>query len=641
MSENSAVIPDTREHAGFKTFIERFTPLAIALGIAFMVLHRIYYWTLHPLLVSSDQSVYLAMAELILQGKVPYRDFFDFNPPLIMYLNTIPVTVAHLMHWPDPLGLSLTIEFVHIAATAYIGWLIWRHRTYLPVVPFIAVLLMFAYFTTCIDQDMGQREHIFTLLFFPFFILRGLRHFGAPIKLPESLISSLLCGTILCLKPHFFFVFICSEAGFLLESKNFKALLAPEIFALALPPVVYGVAFMCLPHEARFLFFDQILPVYIWGNGWASKCFTHMLVGYSYFYDPFYQVTFALILAFFFRPASRWFPAFIFITVAALLNYIQGAQAWTYRLLPMALFAKLLIAFEFGVVFNYLYVRLEKIWIGFRPIAALLFMVAIGYSCALRLQAYLDEYNGQSRYNLANIGFVGENPRSDFDSTFFSMVENSRPGDYVVHIGSGIRPGYPCQLQACRKPASRYLYFMITMILTAIEKKPELKSKWLSIEKTVIENLGEDILKNKPVVVYLQDWPVDEALEEYNFKKRFLRNYSLAGHVDATQIYRLTGRKVNLSDFTPQKRADVVLPILLKIKTIKQVADEQRIPQELVKDWTDRAHEGILLRLKDRSTDREDELKAEINRLGDELWAKGKEADKLRQELEKTHKKLE
>jgi len=120
-----------------------------------------------------------------------------------------------------------------------------------------------------------------------------------------------------------------------------------------------------------------------------------------------------------------------------------------------------------------------------------------------------------------------------------------------------------------------------------------------------------------------------------------LRNYSLAGHVDATQIYRLTGRKVNLAEFTPQKRAEAVLPILLKLKTVKQVADEQHIPQELVKDWTARASEGILLKLKDRSTDREDELKAEINRLGDELWTRGKEADKLRLELEKTKKKLE
>ena len=207
MSKSNANTPAVPAKAAINGFVERFTPLALALGLAIMVLHRIYYWTLHPLLVSSDQSVYLAMAELILQGKVPYRDFFDFNPPLIMYLNTIPVTVAHLMHWPDPLGLSLTVEFLHIAATAYVGWLIWRHRSYLPVVPFISVLLMFAYFTTCIDQDMGQREHIFTLLFFPFFILRGLRHFGAPIKPMESIISSLLCGTILCVTPRFFFVF--------------------------------------------------------------------------------------------------------------------------------------------------------------------------------------------------------------------------------------------------------------------------------------------------------------------------------------------------------------------------------------------------------------------------------------------------
>ncbi|MBK7841277.1 MAG: hypothetical protein IPJ49_27065 [Candidatus Obscuribacter sp.] len=77
---------------------ERVILVLLLLSFILIVTYKLIFWALHPLNVSADQSVYLQCGELILQGKVPYRDFFDFNPPLIMYINVIPVALAHLMH---------------------------------------------------------------------------------------------------------------------------------------------------------------------------------------------------------------------------------------------------------------------------------------------------------------------------------------------------------------------------------------------------------------------------------------------------------------------------------------------------------------------------------------------------------------
>ncbi|HMY02717.1 MAG TPA: hypothetical protein PKA48_05155, partial [Candidatus Obscuribacter sp.] len=75
----------------------------VALGLLLLSGANFLYWSMHPLSISADQSVYVQSGLLLLQGKVPYLDFFDFNPPLIVYLNVIPVLVARALALPLPM----------------------------------------------------------------------------------------------------------------------------------------------------------------------------------------------------------------------------------------------------------------------------------------------------------------------------------------------------------------------------------------------------------------------------------------------------------------------------------------------------------------------------------------------------------
>lgn len=621
--------------------LKKWSFICAILAVVILALQRLVFWLLHPLFASADTSVYLQIGELILQGKVPYRDFYDFNPPMIMYLNVVPVLVAHLFHLPVPMGLTLTVQTIIFIATAFVGWLMYRYAAYLPATVFLPVLLAFVYFSNNVDSDMGQREHLLTLFYFPYFILRGIRHFGASPGRIESILCGLLTGTLLSLKPHFFFLAICAELGFLAESKNLKSLLAPEVKSVFVVPVLYVMLYFCLPQEAISIFWEQIFPVYQYGVGWAAKTFTHMVSGYFYFAIPFLELTLALALAFYLRPLSPWVTPFVFICLASMLNYIQGAQAWTYRLLPMALFVELLLALEFGILANIALQFLLKYWQGFRPIAATVLLGLVGNYSYGRLEAYYHEVDTQIPFDLAPLGFHGKNPRGDFEATFFSMLENSSLGDKVVHIGTGIHPGFPCQLQACRPPGSRYLYFMTTMIVASIAQKPELKEKYKLIEKTVVQNLGEDILKNRPTLVYIQDDPVMSELEQFNFKERYLKLYSLFGHVDATAIYKLTGSKYDFHAVEPSKRVKIILPILTGQKTIEEISKESKVPELVLKDWVQRANKAMINKLTDRSSDLEDELKQEINHLNDTLWAKNQELGKLNEQLYKLEKAKE
>ena len=146
----------------------------LALSFLILLFNRLIFWLYHPLFVWTDQSVYLEIAQLILQGKIPYLDVFDFNPPLIMYLNVIPVLVSKALHVPAPLGLSLTIIFLSAFSCASAAWLAFKNRMVCsPIVLFSLIFFFCPLPTQGLDTDMGQREHIFMLLYLPFLIGRG------------------------------------------------------------------------------------------------------------------------------------------------------------------------------------------------------------------------------------------------------------------------------------------------------------------------------------------------------------------------------------------------------------------------------------------------------------------------------------
>lgn len=613
---------------------ERVIVLLLLFSFALIITYKLIYWSLHPLNVSADQSVYLECGELILQGKVPYRDFFDFNPPLIMYLNVIPVALAHLMHWPDALGLNVTVHLFHIVCVSIVGWLFYRFRQCFNPVIFVPVLLIYAYYTQLLISDNGQREHLFVISFLPYFFYRGLRYFGFEPGRRLGIVCALIAGTLMALKPQFALIIAASELGFLIQSKNFRAIIKPEVLALFVPALIYGVCFVCLPHEAIKIFFEQALTAYTYGSSWGARCSTFMMMGSYYLTEPIYHFVFALFVALLLRGKSPWLTPFIMICLTAFFNYISGGQAWTYRLLPLAFFSQMLLALEAGIVFVWLYERL-KARVPMLPywLTALFFCGTV-YQCAIEISYFIETYQAVDKVDLQKLGYWGYNPRPDFDLTFFSILQNSKRGDRVIHMGTGIRPGYPCQLQADRPPGSRYLYtYLLTMLVAAREKYPSRKAEFDRLEDEMLKNLGDDIINNKPVLIFVQDAPIHQILDKHKFFEKYMGAYSRLGYVDSCDIYKLTGTKVNLAAITPEERADIVLSVLSHERTVIQIASEKNLPSQVVQEWVDKAQGAIKNALIDRSTDNEAMLKQEIEELNARLWAQGKEINELNEQI--------
>ncbi|HMX47169.1 MAG TPA: hypothetical protein PLC15_01480 [Candidatus Obscuribacter sp.] len=616
----------------------------VALGLLLLSGANFLYWSMHPLSISADQSVYVQSGLLLLQGKVPYLDFFDFNPPLIVYLNVIPVLVARALALPLPMGLNMTVMTLNVISTLFSAFILYRYaaqcRPAVRLVEMLPVLAMYAAFTQALVTDFGQREHLFTIAFMPFFVLRGLRHAGASPSRLISCLSGLLAGLLMSLKPQFFLIWFFSELGFLCQGvqsfrfpSTVKPAIAPELLALLLPAFVYALSFFFLPRQALKVFFDVALPIYLFGNNWGARSFMPMLVGGDLFAWPFYQFLAGALIYTVLRRESIWLSPLLMICLASLFNYLSGGQAWTYRLLPFSLYSKLLLALEVSVLLRFLYDRFKE---GFRQTGALasaVFLLCSGYLSSRFIAESVEELVGAEgeAFDLKVIGYSGTNIRSELDPTFFCMVENSHLGDKVLYIGSGIRPGYPAQLQCGRRPGSRYLYgYPLTMLDQARENRPDLTARFKALEARVVAELGEDISKNKPLLVFVQRCPTGLLLAPYHFISRYLQNYSLIGEVDGAGVYKLTGSKVDLKKYSVGEREAMVLQVICGQKTTSEVATEKGLPVRLVEDWVERARSGMRSNLDDRTLDERGLLKLKIEELNSEIWQLNRQVDKLR-----------
>jgi len=589
----------------------------LALAFVLLCFFRLYFWTTHPLVTWADQSVYLEMGKLLLAGKKPYVDFFDFNPPLIMYVNVIPILVSRILHVPATQGLHLSVHTFTFLSTLFAAYIAYKSRAVTNFIILLPMYFTFALYTQGLDTDLGQREHIFMLTYLPFLMVRGTHWMGGKVGRTESIIAGLIAGVGLGFKPHFIFAAALTEMAFLYQYRKPRCLLRAENFAAAGVVLVYLVHFLLLPHEALNIFFHQAYPVYNDGVYWSSKCLIHMVRGASYFTKPFCNFLIAMSLACLMRNRSPWITPVAVFTCASFINYFQGDQAWTYRLLPMAIGSYILYGIEGGIIIDWILKRYKNYMAPrlLLSLGALLVVSGIAYS---DYEETSEDLKHAHIYDLNDLGYPGStNPRGYLSPLFFAVLQNTKPTDLVVHIGSGIEPGHPAVLQSERMPGSRYIYSFLVMVEFCQERRGG--KFFQDLSRKIVDNYGADIRRNKPELILIQDVPMAAVLEKYNFFERFMGDYTRLGVTAEHSIYkRVAGQKTFLHS-PLVKREQLILSILSGSKTIDQVSKENNIDRKRLEDWVQRSRKALSDALTIRPADKLQELLEENQRLGERI----------------------
>jgi hypothetical protein len=510
------------------------------------VLSGLHWWLWHPMLIFCDQGLYVHMAQLLLEGKVPYVDMFDVNPPLAIYIQILPVLLSRLFHMPLPLSFSIYVCALELLSCCLVLWVLVAARRTGAAILGASALLGFVYYNHLQRMDFGQREHIFCIVYAPFLLLRYLRWQGITIGRWPCIAVGVIAGIGLALKPHFMLMACAPEIVWWLRTRQSKPLLAPEVLSVVAVVAIYLFHFIFLPPQELQAFFNFVVPIY--KEGYEYYVTSPIFNMASFWRIDFLLLALASVLALVLARLSSLPLAICAFSFMSAVVFVLAGQAWSCHMIAVRMGNSMALAVEAALLYQVL--PLHLVGLG-RPklagMAASLFAVAIiGGGMYLNAAKVVEneEFLNRQPYPLVQVGYPewGMGAADDMENFVASCLEHSSKGDSILFICASMAPGYPMLLQMERKPGSRFLHGMMLPILSFIIDRPDLSAKarerFKGYKKQVIDWYSEDIKKNRPKLIYIQDNPMSWVFGDVDFINTIMSNYKKLEERNGISVYK-------------------------------------------------------------------------------------------------------
>lgn len=515
--------------------------------VAILSLRMLVSVFLHPLRIGWDPALHLQCAELICHGGIPYVDMFDVNPPLIWYLDTIPSFLSSLVQMPQTLTFNICMVLLMVfsgLATTYVLSKI--KATPLEEMAFLGLIFGLLFFNFHLRFDFGQREEIFVLFYMPYLALRYARYRNIEIGKREAVILGLSGAIGICLKHYFVLVAALVEFAMLVAfsggkqlRSGLKKLVSPENLTIVIFALAYLGHFLLAPRAMQDNYFGFLVPAfakgyYFWDTSLANSLAAPDKRG------VFFLCAVGCGLAIL---ASRRFTLFIplaVFTLTSIIPYLMQFKGWPYHDIPVFAGACILLCAFLAMALQMLLLKLPVS--GVEKAVPLLIVLATGAYSILNSLEEAAQVRAARQYDMSKLGFRGSSPYDDLDSPFTEyLTKYTKAHDSVLFISNGVSPGYPLMTQFCLKPASRHLHCCILSVLQYIKdcEKPSAEvTRLLSKEKEVVAQYVEDIAKNKPVLIFIQEAPVMDYFVPYDFLKKDLTEYEKIGQAANFSVFK-------------------------------------------------------------------------------------------------------
>jgi len=288
-----------------------------------------------------DQLWFLMMAHRWLAGAQLYGpEIFDSNPPGIVWLSVIPVSLAHTLHLPETFTAKLVVTIVE-TATSFLSLFFLRRarpatkRYEIPALLFAAIVL----FYVVPARDFGQRDQMLAFLILPYILAAAIPYRTAPLTLARTT-AAILAAVAVCLKPHHALIPIAVELTLLFTATHsplttrLRNLFRPEPIVLTL----LGLTFLVAIHHLTPLYFTAALPI-IRDTYWAIGHLSIPALSVEAI-ELLILAAISLILYLRTKPRDPLITLLLVAATAATLAYFIQGTGWYYQQLPaICLFA--------------------------------------------------------------------------------------------------------------------------------------------------------------------------------------------------------------------------------------------------------------------------------------------------------------
>jgi len=192
--------------------------------------------------VQPDTGWYLYSAGRVLDGQRLYADLVEVNPPLIVWLDIIPVALGRALAVPADLALTALVLALVAASVAVSALLL---RRIFPASVGIRRMLSLAALFVLLPLprlDFSQREHLLLALTLPYVLLTAVRAMKGSVAWAAAAVIGAAAGLGIALKPHFVLLWLGLEIALWLVGSRRRPRLRPESFAVVLVGAVYLAA---------------------------------------------------------------------------------------------------------------------------------------------------------------------------------------------------------------------------------------------------------------------------------------------------------------------------------------------------------------------------------------------------------------
>ncbi|MBX9939171.1 MAG: hypothetical protein K2Y32_07965 [Candidatus Obscuribacterales bacterium] len=538
----------------------RFTKVSLVVFVLCLLLlffGKFLFFLSYPLLTYADQAFYLQCGKIIMAGGVPYRDVFDWNPPLIMYLAVIPILLSScfrayfanndLLVFLSPLlcGFTSDIFFFNLVTLAcgcyavFLSmFLLYRYKGFVSLLLRMPMLILFIFYFCMQSYSFGEREHLHFGLVLPLFVLRLLRLQGKKISILHSVLAALPASLTLLFKPQFLLAYCAFEATLalqavsgrfrydpntpasrqkgepasgaflsrLLSSLYVRKLVSfyrqPEFYCLLAVTLLYaGWFFFVFPPDARTCFLQEILPLYDSAYGFSRRAVLLLFRADNLILQSV-SISFAgLFLGLLLSRSSAFAAALSAFLAVSLLNFFYGNQVWLYRLVPSEGAAFLVLG---EGIYLFSLVVLGRFRAGRIMALALVYMLIAFFFCA---QTFTQSVNARRLDCSAPLEEVSN-----------SMMIIYRPvsgkDNEILWFGTGISPGFPAILQLEGRPGSRYVYSILAQVSHAMSLSPANRRRFEPVFRRMLAEYKRYIVEKKPKLIVVQRNPMQAFLNQ-------------------------------------------------------------------------------------------------------------------------------
>jgi hypothetical protein len=231
----------------------QFSPSPLATLVVFSLLGMFIMQS--SLMLNYDYSWLLLAARRLLSGGMYTQNYFETNPPLILFLYMPPVILSHIF----------SINFTILAKSYFVCLALFSFALCYPIIEkifhhnnfktntFSFVLLIV--FLCLPNAEFGQKEHLINLFCLPYFLAVALQLDGGKLNRMQAMTIGILAGLGFAIKPFYLSAFLLIEIYRLVQSRKISSFLRIETVTMTACILLYGLTII--------LFFKDYLSVIV------------------------------------------------------------------------------------------------------------------------------------------------------------------------------------------------------------------------------------------------------------------------------------------------------------------------------------------------------------------------------------------